>query len=472
MSKTLDTTGVEVHVAEVVHHGEQITLPADMTIDQAIKTLLQRREYLEQDVHIRQEYNRFPWDGAWALHEVLRKKYGWAQMRPQKSMFGEKPPQMINVEIAPGDVRSVPWGQFTLPNIEGGLISCGFNGSSFLLQAKVKRKYEAYVRELFADVKRQLDNHSIYMGQPVRLRYIEGEELPKIDFVPVDDADTEKLIYSREIEGAIITNLFTPIRRIQDCIKNGISVKRGVLLSGPYGTGKTLAAKAAAKLAREKGITFIYIDKAADYAKGIEFAKVYSNPAAMVFCEDIDRVTSGERTQDVDDILNIIDGVDSKSYNIMTVLTTNNLERITPAMQRPGRLDAVIEVLPPDAEAAQRLVRAYGGELVKPDEDLTEVGRELEGYVPAVIAEVVKRAKLHQLRFIDEGEPLTEISAQALLDAAVTIRSQAERLRSAKEEHDVNTIDRLISGHVERTVSDVTRKMSREVDEIHQRLMG
>ena len=39
----------------------------------------------------------------------------------------------------------------------------------------------------------------------------------------------------------------------------------------------------------------------------------------------------------MDDVLNIIDGIDSKKANIITVLTTNDLEGINPAMLRPGR---------------------------------------------------------------------------------------------------------------------------------------
>jgi transitional endoplasmic reticulum ATPase len=466
--KTLDTVGEEMHVADIVHHGHKLILPEGMALDACIKMLLQRREYLEQNVNIQQDYDRFPWDGAWALHEVLRERYGWAQMKPTKTMFGEQPPKMINVEIAPGDIRSVPWGQFSLPNIEDGRINCGFNGTQFVLHAQVKRKFESYVRELFQLVKDQLDKHSIYMGQPVKLSYNEDHTLPEISFVDVNDADTERLIYSRDIEGAIHTNLFTPIDRIDDCVANGISIKRGVLLAGPYGCGKTLAAKAAAKLARNNDVTFIYIDRASDYAKAIEFAKVYSNPAAVVFCEDIDRVTSGHRTQQIDDILNIIDGVDSKSFNIMTVLTTNNLDKITPAMQRPGRLDAVIEVTAPDAEAAERLVRAYGGDLVSEKEDLAKVGKELAGYVPAVIAEVVKRAKLSQIRLLEPGEPMTQITSEALLDAAITIRPQAERLLKAKEEDAPHTIDQLITGHVDRTIQG--SRLYKDVREIHERV--
>lgn len=454
MSKNLENAGTQHHVAEVVHHGEQLTIPEQMTIDGAIRLLLERKEYMEQKVNIQRSFNRFPWDGAYAVHQVLRERYGWAQMKAIQSMFGEQPPRLIEIEIDPGRFESVPWGQFSLPNIEDGRINCGFDGNNFILTATVRRKYEAYVRELFTLVDEYLKLNSIYMGKPVRLRYTEGEELPDISFVDVEDHDIDKLIYTKEVDGAIRTNLFTPISRIQDCVDNGISIKRGVLLAGPYGTGKTLAAKAAAKKARESGVTFIYIDSATDFAKATEFAKTYCDPAAVIFCEDIDRVTSGERSQEIDTILNIIDGVDSKNFNIMTVLTTNRLEKITPAMQRPGRLDAIIEVTPPDADAAIRLVRAYGGNLIPEDADLTKVGNELEGYIPAVIAEVVKRAKLSQIRLSEPGETLKHISEEAILDAIVSIRPQAERLQGLTETDAEPQMDRAFTEVVTRTVDE------------------
>lgn len=459
MSKNLEQSTKKHHVAEVVHHGDQLLIPDGMDVDDAIRMLLEHKEYQEQKVNVNRQYKRFPWDGAFALFNVLKEKYGWAQMKPTKSFFGENPPQLIDVEIAPGQFASVPWGQFSLPNISG-MIRCGSNGSDFHLQATVLRKDEEEVRKLFSEVDQQLKDHSIYMGKPVRLRWSDDDDaMPNIEFVNVEDADIDKLVYSSDIEQAIQTNLFTPIQRIDDCIANGISVKRGVLLAGPYGTGKTLAAKAAARAALDAGVTFIYVDRAQDYAKAIEFAKTYSKPAAAIFCEDIDRVTSGERNEDVDAILNIMDGVDSKNFNIMTVLTTNRLDKITPAMQRPGRLDAIINVTAPDAEAAARLVKNYAGGLYDDGADYTAVGEKLAGYIPAIIAEVVKRAKLSQLALLEPGEPIEVISPEAVLDATVTIEAQAERLSTMSEEERTPNIDRSFDELVVRSVKPLTKRV-------------
>ena len=72
----------------------------------------------------------------------------------------------------------------------------------------------------------------------------------------------------------------------------------------------------------------------------------------------------------MDEILNVIDGIESKGTEIITVLTTNNLGNITSAMLRPGRLDAIVSVRAPDAKAAQQLVRLYAGTLLAADDDL------------------------------------------------------------------------------------------------------
>lgn len=255
--------------------------------------------------------------------------------------------------------------------------------------------------------------------------------MPEPKFMRTDDIDEAQLVYSREVMNAINTNLFTPIKRVRELKANGLPVKRGVLLGGTYGTGKTMAAKVASKYATQEGITFIYVARADELADAINFGKQYQSPACVIFCEDIDRALTGERSVEIDDILNIIDGIDTKSANIMVVLTTNFLNKIEAAMLRPGRLDAVIDVKAPDAEAVQRLLRVYGGDAIALDEDLTEIGEVLDGKIPAVIAEVVKRAKLSQLALNQPGEPVTRLTSDALLEAATTMNMQLELLAAA-----------------------------------------
>ncbi len=486
MSKTLNEIQQEIQVAKIVHMGEQLILPEGMDMDGAIGLLKRRKQYLEEEISLSEVFAVFPWDAAVALNSILNKRYGWSPAERTPSMFGSRPPEIIAVETSIDTVVHVPWGRFSLPAIEGW-IDCGVTRKdgriSFRLNARILRKDETQIKSLFEELRTELKANSIYRGKAFKMRFRDEDgdiiDMPEPKFIDTNDVDEAMLVYPAKTQAAIETNLFTPIQRIRDCIANGIPVKRGVLLGGTFGTGKTMAAKVASKYAVQNGITYLYVTRADELADAIEFAKMYCDPGCVIFCEDIDRAMEGnnaERTEAIDDILNIIDGIDTKSSNIITVLTTNSLETITPAMLRPGRLDAVIDVLPPDAAAAEKLVRLYAGGAVDIDADLSEVGQKLNGVIPAVIAEVVKRAKLAQLRLQEPGTLVTKLSAKALLDASESMKSQLDLLYR-EEVKDETTIDSLVKGAIESVVTkhlgetiSMVSKVDDRVEDIHNRI--
>jgi transitional endoplasmic reticulum ATPase len=426
-------------VADVERSGEKLIIPSRMTLPGALKLIQQRIEFEEQEYTALATFDVLPADGAVALAAVIERLYGWTPALPIPGFFGDKPPQMRDVEVAPGKHVQVPWGRMALPNVDGyvethGTIVRGM--ACFALAANVKRKDAQAIDDLFAAVRAQVRESSIYRGQAVRVRFTDsdGDSLnePEVMFIDTSHVSEDDLIFSRDVEAAVRTNLFVPITRARDCLANGIPVKRGVLLGGTFGTGKTLAATVASMLAVRSGITFLYVARAAELAQAIAFAKRYQSPACAIFCEDIDRATGGERSVELDEILNTIDGIDSKDANLIIVLTTNNLDGIHPAMLRPGRLDAVIEVTAPDAEAVQRLLRSYAQGAIAASTDLTAVGHVLAGTIPAVVAEVVKRAKLAQLGRQEAGSYVVDLSADALLEAARTMQRQMDILKRAE----------------------------------------
>lgn len=479
MSKTLSELNNATHVAEIVNHGEKLILPENMGLDDAISLLERRKEYLTQTVTISETFDAFPWDGAVALDTVLTKRYGWSPAKAIPGFFGNRAPEMINVEVGPNEVRQVPWGRFGLPNAGDGFIQCDTDRKGrrlvFSVVAKVTRGDEPTVRALFDDLRAEIKVNSIYRGKAIKLRFRDDDgdalSMPEPKFINVNDIDESHLIYSADVDASVRTNLFTPIQRAKDCLANGIQLKRGVLLGGTYGTGKTLAAKVAAKLAVENGITYVYVPRADELADAIEFAKQYQSPACVIFCEDIDRAVSGERSVKMDDILNILDGVDTKGANIITVLTTNDLKSINPAMLRPGRLDAVIEVTPPDGPAVGSLLRLYGGPAIAPETDLSGVGEALAGNIPAVIAEVVKRAKLAQLRLQSPGEQVAQLSEAALMEAARTMGAQLKLLKDATAEKDVPpTVEALLTNAVRGALAGKLEEIADTVDDISGRV--
>lgn len=460
MGNTLATDSAEikakkVDVTDIVYHGEQLILPARMSIDDAIELLRRRKKYEQETVQMADTFDVFPWDGAHALDVVLTRKFGWSPAEAQKGFFGPIPPRTIGVEVGPGEVKQVPWGEFSIPSTDDGRLTCGVSKKRgrviFQVGALVKRQDEGIVKQIFDEVREEVRLRSIYRGKAIKIRFRDDDggllAMPEPSFIPTAHIDPSMLIYSDKVMNAINTNLFTPITRVHDCIKNKVAIKRGVLLGGTFGTGKTLAATVASKLAVDNNITYVYCPRADELADAIEFGKQYQSPACVIFCEDIDRTTNGSRTVAIDDLLNIIDGIDTKSSNIITVLTTNNLDGINPAMLRPGRLDAVIEVTPPDAGAVEKLLRYYGKGAIELDTDLTEAAQALADQlaIPATIAEVVARAKLSQIAVQAPGTLVTKISAQAITEASETMGAQLDLLRRRSEEkHNEITIDTLI----------------------------
>lgn len=481
MATTLKDAGESAVRADIVYSGEKLILPVGMSIKDATKLLAEREKYLETEVNINENFDVFPWDGAAALEAVLDAKYGWAQAVATPGFWGPTPPSLISIDVSPTEKKQVPWGQFTLPGVKGRLQTSVQNVSGrfiFRLVATVLRKDEATVRDIFKEVRKYLKTNSIYRGKAIKIRFLDDDgnalEMPEPKFLATGHLREEHMIYSHAVQEAIKVNLLTPIGRVNDCLANGIPVKRGVLLGGVFGTGKTLAATVAAHVAVENGITYIYCPRADELAMAIEFAKQYQSPACVVFCEDVDRVMDGDRSVEMDDLLNIIDGIDTKSANIITVLTTNAMDKINPALLRPGRLDAVIEVTPPDAEAAQRMLRMYGGDRIAADTDLTAVGVELSGAIPAVITEVVKRAKLSQLRLQAPGEKVSMLSEAALLESARTMRAQIKLLNDASAPKSAPlTVDSQLRVLIEGLVDPLTSKLDElqlDTDKLKERL--
>ncbi len=461
MSKTLENAVAKKAVAEVVRHGEKLILPEKMKIPEAIDLLERRMKYEQEEVSVEETFLAFPQDGAHAMDKVLTDMFGWTPAEPIPGFFGKTPPKMLTIEVDYGKNIQVPWGRFSLPNVNGWVqstVEMKDGRVCFKLVGLVKRDSEDTVREFYARIREYLQTHSIYKGKAVKIRFLDDDgdalEMPEPKFLDVTKIKPENLIYSRDVQSSVEVNLFTPVQRVPDCLANGIPVKRGVLLGGMYGCGKTLAAYVAAKHAVEAGLTFIYAPRADELQHAINFAKLYGSPAAVLFCEDIDRAMAGGRTVKIDDILNILDGVDSKDLNLITVLTTNHLENINAAMLRPGRLDSIIEVTPPDAEAAERLLRFYGGAAINKDEDLSDAAQFLAGTIPATIAEVVKRAKLSQLSLQPPGTKVTNLTSSALREAAFTMKTQNELLeRASKPAEAPPTLDQALREIVDASVS-------------------
>lgn len=142
---------------------------------------------------------------------------------------------------------------------------------------------------------------------------------------------------------------------------HGLSTRRGVLLCGPPGTGKSAATAAVAnELAGE--FTVVYVDARAGaklLTNVVDEAQSGGGPVLLVL-EDIDlwcgRRESSFGSGGLSELLQAMDA--APDARILTLASTNDPRALDPAATRTGRFDSVVEIDYPNHSAAARIVTA------------------------------------------------------------------------------------------------------------------
>ncbi len=438
-----------VEIAET--EQKQILLPTGMSVNTAIRVLYEKQKQEQTEVAIFEVVDAWPLDGAVAFQAVLEKKYGFVNQVPIPGFFSSTPPMQVGVRIdAEGTTKQVNWGRMELSVLDHGYLETGYveeNGTmKFRIGGKVKKKFLAEVKDIAAKTRDRVRKHSIYKGKAVRLDF-RDEDGDRKDFQPqdspefisIDPTKLDDVIYNEAVKGVVDMALMNPIKYPQQCREIGVPLKRGALLEGPYGTGKTLTAYQMAAHGTNSGFTFIYLMDVRDLDLAMRFAEHYA--PAIVFAEDIDQVARlGMRDKaEVNRLTNILDGVDAKSREIFTVFTTNHKNAIDGVFIRPGRIDCVVTLQAPDERAAVALVRKYGrndkGEVIlDPNLDDAAIARSITCLVEmeanaAFYREAVERAKLSALpTYVETGKlVLGEADIRA---AALSMQSHIELLQA------------------------------------------
>lgn len=458
----------------IKREGKHITLPsdpADMPTEEAIEALKRKLEDENQEFDVFERFDAYPLDAAVAFVKAMQERYGWAlsSNRMVETLFGqaEVKPDMVTVQTGPkpDDKMQVPIGAFQLPGVESpieALINPGRRRETpfFFVRGTVKKKDQHIVLELVEIARRILRENSIYRGKALHLHVDDDGDLDQANpptFIDLSGVNEEELILNETTRNLVDVALFTPMRETSKCLEHGIPLKRGILLEGPYGCGKTLTARLAAKVAEDNGWTFIMLNRVQGLEEALRFAERYQ--PAVVFAEDVDRIVN-ERDNKTNDLINTVDGVLSKDSKVITVLTTNHLDQIEPVMLRPGRLDAVISVHAPDADSVDKLIRYFARGLLEENDDLSQVCEQLAGQIPATIREVVERAKLGMI-----ARGATSINHQDLVTSALGMTGHLEALNRQNTEE--TPADKLASG-LKGVLSNGHGDMQQKVNDLHE----
>lgn len=456
---------------DIKYQGRAITLPntpENMPLESAIEALERKLEDENQTFNVHEVIDAYPLDAAVAFTKAMTKLYGWASPKTVMTFFGPKPPSMLSVKTGyrDEDVVQCPMGAFKLPGVDEDVNTMIHPTMGFVVHAEIPKKSRHILLELATETRRIVREESIYRGKAIRLGVDNNGNLDTNtppQFLNVSDTGEDALVFDDDIQEQINTNMLVPIKHTAVVRANRIPLKRGILLEGPYGTGKSLTARMVANAAEQNGWTFILIDKVQGLKTALEFGVRYA--PAVVFAEDIDRVAS-ERDEDANDLVNVIDGVNTKGSEIMTILTTNFAEKLNPVILRPGRLDAVISLRAPSAVTVKRLLKKYAGSLLTETTDIDGAAAELSGQIPASIRECVERAKLGMI-----GRGDTNLSDRDLTIAAQTMKNHLALLNKdtaapSTAETLAKSLREVVNGGGE-AIEDTHKK----VVDLHERIM-
>jgi cell division protease FtsH len=212
--------------------------------------------------------------------------------------------------------------------------------------------------------------------------------------------------------------------------KLGAKVPQGILLHGPPGTGKTLLAKA---VARESNAKF-FAQSASSFVEmfaGLGAARIrrlfrHARKAApaIVFIDELDAVgatrgndIAGEKDQTLNQLLVELDGFGT-AENVVVIAASNLLEKLDPALLRPGRFDRQILVTPPDLKGRRNILAVHTrGKPLAVDVDMEAVARQTSGMTGADLANICNEAAIFAGR--DHREELRTKDFQAALERVV-----------------------------------------------------
>jgi SpoVK/Ycf46/Vps4 family AAA+-type ATPase len=143
-----------------------------------------------------------------------------------------------------------------------------------------------------------------------------------------------------------------------------------------------------------------------------------------LFVEDCDTIFSGERTAEMNAILETLDGVGAKNAEVITVFTTNHPEKLLKVAKRSGRIDATVRLTAPDAEAAIRFIKLLAARWLAPDIDWTPVGEAFAGLVPADITNSINEAKDEAIAAVGSRDIDGKVTGEMLILGAQTMREK------------------------------------------------
>lgn len=295
-----------------------------------------------------------------------------------------------------------------------GIIIWGVSSLDFSTLAKPSENYEESQSRFHRSRK---STHPVSLESPGKQQE-EGREKVTFDSIGgIEEAKTE------------LAEIVDFLKEPEKYQKLGAKLPRGVLLSGPPGTGKTMIAKA---IAGEADRPFLFMS-------GSEFVEMYVGVGAsrvralfeqakeiapcILFIDEIDTLgskrgvsqESEERVQTLNQFLVELDGFDT-NLGIIVIAATNRPEILDPALLRSGRFDRRVEIPLPDLKGRMDILNLISKNVLLDVEnvDLEAIAKTTSGASGADLANILNESALLAAR--NDCELITQEELQEARD--------------------------------------------------------
>jgi hypothetical protein len=322
---------------------------------------------------------------------------------PNRPPLTEGPVDYVNVHLANDRVLScVQLGVYLLSDGDKRLVIVvagpTAHGPRQKLGVEVAAAQAEDARAFLAELTQTMQRLNVYRGHVISISPGQFGPGPQklIAFHTLPRVRREDVILPRGVLERIERQTIVFAEQAERLRTAGRSLKRGLLLYGPPGVGKTLTVEylanrmAGRTVLLTTGLGLGFLEPVVQLARSLA--------PSMVVLEDVDLIAENRGTPFghagplLFELLNQMDGLQDDK-DIIFLLTTNRPDILEPALAaRPGRIDLAVELPLPDAAGRRRLLDLYSRGLQLDGVELDTIAERIDGATPAYIKELLRKA--------------------------------------------------------------------------------
>lgn len=357
----------------------------------AVEAVLARRNRSYEALGVRSDYRPM----GVSLSDVLARGHFAAS---------EAPIEYFNFERDDGSILPCTQNALFIVQDDGGRLAMLFRGPVHehyddRVRVQVMASEREAAERVLSEIRSEMHRRNVYRGKIISLEANDYGRGISLKFHHLPQIERDQIILPQGLLERIERLTIDFGRHCERLRAAKRHLKRGILLHGPPGTGKTFTAMHLAARMRDRttflltGRGFGALEQTCSMARSLE--------PSMIILEDVDLIAEDREYADrcsqplLFELLNQMEGL-ADDVDIIFLLTTNRPERLERALaSRPGRIDQAVEVPSPDAGCRKRLFDLYGrGLSFGPSVDTNDLVKRTEGVSAAFIRELLRKAAL------------------------------------------------------------------------------